>query len=218
MIYLFDGSYVGFLCCVFESFERKEFDVTPLTTNRYQGNFFHEKRDIISDSHKAKRVLDGLRKRLVKRTEDFFKAFLSEDQEAWRSSLFLIQQIFRIGETILSNYGNQDVLYFSQTLKKISRERHRMKAFTRFQKTSNGLYYAVIEPDFNVLPLISDFFRKRYADQPWLIYDVKRTYGLLYDKGSVSEVKLSEVGEDALDTLSHPIKPYVYQTPPSFLA
>ena len=49
-----------------------------------------------------------------------------------------------------------------------------MEAFVRFQCTKDQLYYAIIQPDYNVLPLISKHFEKRYADQRWLIYDIRR--------------------------------------------
>ncbi len=69
---------------------------------------------------------------------------------------------------------------------------NRMKAFIRFSKSADDLYSAVIEPDFNVLPLIISFFKKRFADQRWLIYDVKRRYGYLYDLRDIQEVTLSD--------------------------
>lgn len=55
----------------------------------------------------------------------------------------------------------------------------------------DGLYYANLEPDFNVLPLIVNFFKDRYADQKWLIYDLKRNYGIYYDLAQVTEVKFT---------------------------
>ncbi|RZK23900.1 MAG: DNA metabolism protein [Hymenobacter sp.] len=61
------------------------------------------------------------------------------------------------------------------------REKHRMEAFVRFEKTQDELFHATIEPDFDVLPLIASHFTKRYADQRWLIFDKKRRYGLYYD-------------------------------------
>lgn len=199
MYYLFDGSYAGFLCCVFESFERKEQNVNPLMPQQFSGDFFIDKRDIYTDSAKAKRVQDGLQRKIgVEKTKDFYRVFLSEDGKAWNASFKIITAIFKTGIAILENFGDVDVLYFAQTLKKVSRERHRMKAFVRFQKSSDGMYFALIEPDFNVLPLVADFFRKRYADQLWLIYDVKRKYGLLYDKVAVSEVALSPEQKQSL--------------------
>ena len=43
------------------------------------------------------------------------------------------------------------------------------------------MYFAKIEPDFNVLPLIRKHFKERYADQKWMIFDLKRHYGIFYD-------------------------------------
>ncbi|MBD1434803.1 TIGR03915 family putative DNA repair protein [Sphingobacterium sp. DN00404] len=192
MYYLFDGTYLGFLSCVFESFERKEAIIVPITPEDHQIDFFKDRRIIVTDKGKALRVQKGLQERVGKvEAMDFYRAFLSEDRKAWLASFFILRQIFIGRADIRQHYGNDHVLYFSQILKKVSRERHRMKAFIRFSKSSDGLFFALVEPDFNVLPLISDFFRKRYADMPWLIYDIKRKYGLLFDKRQVGEVQLS---------------------------
>ena len=74
-----------------------------------------------------------------------------------------------------------------------------MEAFVRFQHTKDGLYYAVVEPDFNVLPLIINHFQSRYADQRWLIYDAKRKFGIYYDLETVDTVEL----HFNIDTYSH---------------
>src|SRR5690606_25265234 len=74
--------------------------------------------------------------------------------------------------------------------KQMHREKHRMEAFIRFQRTIDGLYVAPISPDFNVLPLIVQHFENRYADQSWLIYDIKRHYGVYYDLQKVELVSL----------------------------
>jgi len=199
MHYLFDGSYTGFLCCVFESFERKEFDVTPVTDVSFQNAFFTESRQIPADAGRAARVHAGLQNKCGKAAaSDFYRVFLSEDPQAWYAAFHIIRKIFREGPTILNNYGDADLLFFSQTLKKVGRERHRMQAFVRFKKSSDGLYVSVVAPDFNVLPLLAGFFRNRYADQSWLIYDAKRKYGLLYDKRHITEVTLTEAEKNGL--------------------
>ncbi|MEO7524367.1 MAG: TIGR03915 family putative DNA repair protein, partial [Ferruginibacter sp.] len=58
----------------------------------------------------------------------------------------------------------------------------------RFQLTKDKLYYAIIQPDYNVLPLISKHFEDRYADQRWLIYDSIRKVGLYFDLQKVEEI------------------------------
>ena len=66
-----------------------------------------------------------------------------------------------------------------------------MEAFIRFQLTRDKLYYALCQPDFNVLPLIEKHFRQRYADQRWLIYDATRKYGIYYNLKTTENITLT---------------------------
>lgn len=187
--YQFDGTYAGYLSGLFECFERKEWDAAPVSAQMGGLELFGEVRTVVTGLTKAKRVHVGLVQRVgTEKASHFWRNFLSEDAAAWRAGYRVAQQIFLAGPQVLENHGDSDVLFFLQTLKKVSRERHRMTAFVRFAKTATGLYVATIEPDFNVLPLVVKFFRQRYADQPWLIFDAKRDYGMHYDGNSVTEV------------------------------
>ena len=67
-----------------------------------------------------------------------------------------------------------------------------MKQFIRFQKAKDGTYLAVVSPDHNVLPLITDHFQDRFNDQPWLIYDARRHYGYYYDGETVTRVTFED--------------------------
>ncbi len=192
MIYVFDGSFYGLLCCVFETFEMREWQAIPVSNDHFQQDMFTPFRTIETIEARAERIEKGIRSSFGDAFfNEVYRAYLSEDSYAWECVHYLIVQQFK-GQNIVSDYGDAHVLYFHQTLKKVSRERHRMKAFIRFQKSADNLYVAVIEPDFNVLPLILAFFKNRYADQTWLIYDVKRDYGALYNKTTIEEVILSK--------------------------
>ena len=99
-----------------------------------------------------------------------------------------IQKLMRTQNGKYLDYSDSTVLHISQLARKVGREKHRMEAFVRFQLTKDNIYFANIEPDFDVLPLISKHFRDRYADQQWLIYDVKRKYGIYYNLDHVEMV------------------------------
>ena len=199
--YVIDGSYVGYLTGVFDAFVRKDEEVK--FTSITPVDLFDIPHRVVTDAEKAGRVQKRLEEILGKsKALDFFKNFLSEDVRAWDAGFSILVRIFKGQSNLLQNYGDAEVLYFSQTLKKVSRERHRMKAFTRFSKSSDGMFFAVIEPDFNVLPLIIDFFQKRYADQPWIIYDTRRDYGIQYDTQTCIEVHLEEKVETHLPAVS----------------
>jgi probable DNA metabolism protein len=104
-------------------------------------------------------------------------------------------RVFTMKTSIEEDFSHPAVLVVTQTAKKVWRESHRMQAFVRFQKTSDELYYAIIEPDHNVLPLIASHFKNRYADQRWMIYDGCRKYGISYDLEQLSEVELNFVAQ-----------------------
>lgn len=200
MIYVFDGTFYGFLNCIFECFEMKEWHAVPITETIYQPSFFDNSRWILTDEAKAERILKGLRQKIGSvKIREFYSVFLSEDPQAWKALFAIGVALFKQDGGILENYGNTEVLYVSQILKKVHRESHRMKAFVRFHKSADGVFVAMITPDFNVLPLIVSFFKKRYLDQSWLIYDVKRNYGIHCDGYSIKEVQLNKEEQDEID-------------------
>lgn len=189
MHYIFDGSYTGYLCCVFEAFERKEFHAVPITESLMESTLFPEYRTIDTDPLKYNRVLSAMEKVVERKNLNlFYHNFLSDSPVEWLNAFQLIIELFKKKKLDLRNFGDPSILRLHQTLKKVSRERHRMKAFIRFVKSADGLYTAVVEPDFNVLPLIVEFFKNRYADQDWLIYDLRRNYGFHYSANEITEV------------------------------
>lgn len=187
--YVFDGSFEGLLTAIFESYDRREKAVELVWDKYYQPVMLQETLDIVSDEAKAKRVWEGLKKKLPAQWRStFYTVYLSEDPQAFSDLFNFARYIFDNPSGAEANFGNPHVIAITKMQKSVSRERHRMKAFIRFQKTADGIYYCPVEPDFNVLPLIASFFKNRYTDQQWIIYDVKRKYGLYYDLNTVQEI------------------------------
>lgn len=189
---IYDGTFEGFLTAVFEVYEFKLSSVHITTKEHVQGNVFENYHESFYNKEKAERVVKGLISRIsATALSQLYKAFLSEEPGLEDTLLRYIQYVFSSKQTIESDYSNASVLKVVQTAKKVYREQHRMEAFIRFQLTADNLFYAVCQPDFNVLPLIEKHFKNRYADQRWLIYDNKRKYGLYYDRNKVEMVQLS---------------------------
>lgn len=188
-IYVCDGSFDGILTAVFEAFELKEFHVQLVYESFYQLNLLDQVTHIISDTEKAQRVWKGLRKKLPADWQNkFYYSFLSEQAVIGNHLFQFAIYVFQNTAPVYQNYGNDHVITLAQMAKSVSRERHRMKAFIRFEKTLDGMFYQKIAPDFNVLPLIGTHFKNRYADQQWLIYDEVRHYGIFYNLHTVEEV------------------------------
>ncbi|MBD2752887.1 TIGR03915 family putative DNA repair protein [Spirosoma validum] len=192
IVYVYDGGFQGLLTAIFEAFARKQ-DVVKLTgESRFEPGFFDTSVRVRTESAKAERVWLGLQKKIgVEGQQRFYKAFLSEQAEVLQHLFKYAQYVFRNPDGYAENYGNDDVLAMAQAAQKVHREKHRMEAFVRFKKHQNGLFMATIYPDFNVLPLICQHFKDRYADQPWVIYDERRDYGIYYNGSTICEVVLA---------------------------
>lgn len=188
---VYDGTFEGWLTAVFHIYDHKYEEVDITTNNRLQNNIFGKFHLVESQKEKSERVLSGLKTKLSSGAiKQLYSAFLSEEVCMENNLLKYVQYAFLSKQNIEKDFSNQFVLYVAETAKKVHREKHRMEAFIRFQLTKDQIYYAICEPDFNVLPLIENHFLKRYADQKWLIYDATRKYGLFYDLQKVEEIQL----------------------------
>ena len=187
---IYDGSFNGFLTAVFIAFEERLEVVDIQKNSKVQNGLFSETETIFTHLEKAKRVWNGVRKKSYNAITTIYFAFLSET-EGIELMLYRYIQKLMVQKGKQKDFSDDIVLFISQLARKVSREKHRMEAFVRFQLTKDGIYFSNIEPDFDVLPLISKHFRNRYADQQWLIYDVKRSYGIYYDLEGVELVLLN---------------------------
>lgn len=197
----YDGSFAGLLTCIFEVYERRLKDVSIFQKQKETNALFGDTLDVITNITKANRVWNGLQKRLSRQgCKNVVWNYLSELEGFENALLAFSRYVFDTTENVETNFGNPAVLQVAQTAKKVGREKHRMEAFVRFQQLKDGLYYAAIRPDYNVLPLILPHFKSRYADQHWLIYDLQRGYGIKYDAGkeTVEEVNISVSTDDEL--------------------
>lgn len=187
---IYDGSFNGFLTAIYVAFDEKIQVADIQKKSLSQNGLFSDTETIFTHVEKAKRVWDGIHRKSHSALKDIYFAYLSEKTGIEMLLYRHIRKLFANSISIGSDYSDGVVLKISQLAKSVGREKHRMEAFVRFQLTQDEIYFANIEPDFDVLPLISKHFRSRYADQQWLIYDLKRQYGIFYNLKSVEIISL----------------------------
>ena len=182
IIYLFDNTFEGLLTSVFDAYSRRIFPDALLAEGEPLPLFYDESFTVISDEEKSGRVWRGLEKKLSSSALSCLaQCWLAEEPET--ASL-----LFRSIET---NFADPDVLEFSRMWKRVDWERIRMLQFIRFQKAADGTFFAAFEPQYNALPLTIQHFKDRFADQKWIVYDMKRRYGFYYT-GMLDESLMDE--------------------------
>lgn len=188
---IYDGTYEGWLTAVFEIYEYKLKDVVFSKDEISDSFLFSNTHFVLTDQNKAKRVLNGLKERLSQSGfHNLYFAFMSEVNLIEETLFRFAEYVFSSSKNIEGDLSRNEVLNVRKAAHLTGKESHRMKAFVRFKLTKDELYYAIVEPDCDVLPLIQKHFKDRYADQRWLIYDSKRKYGIYYDLQNVSTVQI----------------------------
>lgn len=192
-IYLYDKTFEGLLTVVFETYKSKTTADLIVEKKNYQVSFIDEAIEIKTDIAKADRVWKGLIAKTRKLSADMvYHVFLSEMQGIEMLIYKYLRLVFAENYDVSVNYRNETVLEMKQIERTVLREAHRMFMFVRFQRTKARIFFAPIQPAYDIIPLIGNHFKKRFRNQHWVIYDTIRDYGLYYDLTNVQEIKLEQ--------------------------
>jgi probable DNA metabolism protein len=190
LVFLTDGTFEGLLTAVFEAYARK---LEPALIRSRQGHppgLFEECVEITTETDKAERVWKGFKRHLgLHSRSQLHQAFLSREPEVETLIYHHIRLVLPGREATRDAQAPAIHLAIECLSQKVRREAHRMKGLVRFAKMENDFYLALVNPRYDILPLIRRHFEKRYADQHWLIFDTIRNYGLLFDTQRTQEVR-----------------------------
>lgn len=193
-VFSFDNTFEGLLTLVFECYSRRQFPDQILSGEGSQGFLFTSTIDIVTDDQKAERVWNGI----VQRTSEdnahrIYRVFLAGLPDTPMLLIKYIRLMIDSTKNEESNFSEPVVVEVHKLHQKVCREAQRIHMFTRFQKTIEGSYYASYAPMYDVLPLCIPHFQDRFADQPWIIYDLKRNYGFMYDLKTVTRIVFDDL-------------------------
>lgn len=191
VVYRYDGSFEGFLCCVFESVYQKELPFAILTLDCDTTTLFSEK-EISTDLAKARRVKASFAKKLGKSAPSCIAhAFLSCNPEKELLILRFLLFGYTKGPGVLSMSGHPDVAPMLAMEKQVTHEAHQLTGFLRFCDYGEFLG-STITPKNYVLPLLRLHFCQRYPSEDFLIYDKTHNAALLYVNGTTEYIALDE--------------------------
>lgn len=181
MIYTYDGSFEGFLCCIFDSYANKEV-LTAITDDEDSAPILFPVRAIQTDSGHAGRVLRKLHKLSPYGEELVRRGFLTcmEDREI---RLYrLVVKLLREGPGFLQNFSDETLHPVAKAVQHLNSEAHLLKGFVRFSELG-GVLGGEIAPQNRVLPLLRSHFCARYLNESFFLYDRTHKEALFYTGG-----------------------------------
>ena len=178
--YIYDGSFDGFLSVVYDCY----YDRIPESIDRedrYNFDMIYNDKFIENDIVKSNKVSKAIVEKISKDALiHVYQAFLSEVQGIELILFKYIQLGFKLGSKVNNFITDEIVNEVQKYSRKVGFEAHRFLGLVRFQEFK-GILYASIEPNYNIIELIANHFKARITNEKWIIHDVKRKIGIVYE-------------------------------------
>lgn len=196
IVYLFDGSFEGFITCIYYSYYNKEKPELFIEKELYTPNFIHKVIEIETEADKYERVYTSLEQKLNGDTlRRIYYLFLSSEDKNHFQLYNYIRLCFKFQQEVDLHLNSDVVLESHKKAKRVSLEAHRFTGFVRFQEVSKDTFYSSISPDNNILPLLLNHFTSRFSSMQFIIHDIKRDIAIIYNgqTSTITSLKAEDI-------------------------
>lgn len=181
MIYYYDGSFDGLLCCIFDSYANHEV-LTAIVCDEDAVPSLFASRRIETDRDHAVRVMRRVVRESSPAADLLRKGFLTCLPEKELYLYRLVVRLLKDGPGFLRNFSDETVYPVAAAVRHLNGEAHLLKGFIRFSELG-GVLGSEIEPKNRVLPLLRGHFCARYREDTFFIYDRTHREALFYAGG-----------------------------------
>lgn len=181
MVYYYDGTFEGFLCCIFDSYANKEI-LTAIYCDEDAMPTLFATRSIQTDRTHANRVFRKVVKCSAYAAELLQKGFLTCLPEKELHLYRMVVKLLKEGPAFLRNFSDDTLHPVAAAVRHLNGEAHLLKGFVRFSELG-GVLGSEIEPKNRVLPLLRSHFCARYREEKFFIYDRTHKEALFYAAG-----------------------------------
>ena len=197
VIYRYDGSFAGFLCCVFDSYVNKELPAEFQDEAHLVQSLFPA-RWVGTDARHAQRVLVSLEKIDPWARELVVKGFLTCAPDREILLYRFIRALYAEGRPLLRRLSDDALLPLLKAVRHLEGEVQLLRGFVRFSDF-DGVLAGEIRPKNRVLPLLRPHFCTRFSAERFLIYDRTHREALFYQPRQWAILPLEDVQLSAPD-------------------
>ena len=199
LIYLYDGTFEGFLTVAARARKNGEIPEGIARTAPLQQGLFHQVIPVETDHDLSQAICMEIADAISPYSfRNVYHAFLSETAGVEAAICRYLDLGWGVGKRIDGMLTHELVRPVWSMARKVRSEAHKMKGFVRFMEVKEGFFYARLEPDHHIIPLVATHFADRFSDQHWIIHDTGR------GKAIVHEAVRKQWVETELDLLENP--------------
>jgi len=189
---MYDGSFEGLLCCVYESYYQRELPSMIFAHDEMQETLFPVK-EIVTDRDAAQKVEHSISHSISFEALRLVRlCYYSEAENREIAILNFLRIGYKIGAPITDMLANDTVSTITKIARNVSRESNYYKEFLRFSDY-NGALVAIIEPKNFVLPMIVNHYCDRFPSEQFLIYDEVHKHAIVHQNGESVIVPLENL-------------------------
>ena len=190
--YLYDGSFEGLLCCVYESYYQRELPSMIFCDSEMQETLFPVK-EIVTDNDSAQKVEHSISHSISNEALQLVRlCYYSRVENREIAILNFLRIGYKTGAPVTDMLANDAVMAITKIARNVSRESNYYREFLRFSDY-NGALVAIIEPKNFVLPMIVEHYCDRFPGERFLIYDESHKYAIVYLNGESAIVPLENL-------------------------
>ena len=179
--YRYDGTFAGFLTCVWDALEDKIEPAAFLLPD--SGAALWETREPPADRNRARRLYTALKQRVSPAFQKLIaRGFLTCLPEKELALFTLIRRGLREGDRVRLDLSDPVMARVNLALARMWTEWDHLKGFVRFSDL-DGFLVGEIEPKNRVLPLLAPHFAARYSGERLALYDRTHHEIFLSDRG-----------------------------------
>ncbi len=196
MVYVYDGSFIGFLCAVYEAYHDGTGQVESIVTEEARGSLFSKEKEVQTLPERAWIVAAAFEKDCGRAAAQWlYRAFLAEEPGREAVLYRYILEGFKAGMDIYRRRMEPWVWTVFSLARKTGREAGAFLGLVRFKELASGLLYGEIRPTHDILPLLGHHFQKRFGREEWAICDVRRRHVLYGREGQILMADLAGTAE-----------------------
>lgn len=180
-IYLYDGTFLNLLDTIAYLLEKK---IKPLNIKNeitFAPSLFDETFKPILK--KNQNIIDQIIHKISRDAfHTIYYVFLSEHEHKELIIYYFLLNGFKYGSKIMFLRNLKCVNQALKISQYVGRESHKLKGFIRFREINQTFLYAEMDPENNILSILSRHFAERLKNENWIIKDVKRNILSIYNK------------------------------------
>lgn len=189
---IYEDSFEGFLTAMYYAFYSKD-EITSIELDDSSDiDMITSIEHVKTDIDKYKKVKDAIVMKIdTLALSKIYKLYLSNNKNKGLICYKYLKTAFKLGTEIHKHLYLDVVREINLIERRVTLESHRFTGFVRFSLINNKFLYSSIEPDNNILELISPHFQNRFSNEYWIIHDVKRNIASVYNKISWEIVEMN---------------------------